>query len=729
MNERRKKVKKRFCLALILVLIVALIPATAAPPVTAGGGLSGAIFTTTVNGSRVNANIYETKEDVYLDGGPGPNAPQGAAGLPDGDYYFQVTDPPGKVLLSVDQISSRKIRIENGIIVQVYPAPTQIKYKGKWYGTHLTGTDVDHSALTVQLMPYEDTPNPGGVYKVWITPVSKYSPGSGSFGFIPAWSKTDNFKVKKGKPFTPPILIVKKFHDSNADRIWNVGEEEITGWPIDISDPLTVTNTYYTRVSIQAMPDGTWTVTEATPSDWLQTSIFVDGVAKPLSPTVQVVVAGLSGEVHTVVFGNIQLGNVVVYKWDDSNADGTWNKGELAIQDWKVVLTGTAINGSPVGPLQGTTDASGSYTWSNLLPGNYTVSEVMPSSGDWLATTPTSYNITLSEGGLVNRSFGNIQLGDISAWKWYDRNENGVWNTGEPAISGWLIKLDGLTVNGQEVHLTDYTGANGHLTFDGLLPGNYIISEVMPTGSWTASTPTSYQIVLAENGSMCRQFGNFCYVEGAANFDTKGYWHNKNGLSETTPADLTYLNSLLPWQSPSSYFENGDEPINGYFQDGTPVAAVNGEWGDEIAPAGSALAEQSHFLVDSNAGGDPREQLAEQLDAFIMNALHRLDSVDAVIQLPDSSWMSAADLIAEAIQVWTSGTGSEMTAMQELLNSLNESDAVPYRYVCYNPCPVVYPPQDKEDSRFSQVRIKGLRFFVKRMKPRSLFFLSYLINQ
>ena len=668
--------KKRFCLALILVLIVALIPATAAPPVTAGGGLSGAIFTTTVNGSRVNANIYETKEDVYLDGGPGPNAPQGAAGLPDGDYYFQVTDPPGKVLLSVDQISSRKIRIENGIIVQVYPAPTQIKYKGKWYGTHLTGTDVDHSALTVQLMPYEDTPNPGGVYKVWITPVSKYSPGSGSFGFIPAWSKTDNFKVKKGKPFTPPILIVKKFHDSNADRIWNVGEEEITGWPIDISDPLTVTNTYYTRVSIQAMPDGTWTVTEATPSDWLQTSIFVDGVAKPLSPTVQVVVAGLSGEVHTVVFGNIQLGNVVVYKWDDSNADGTWNKGELAIQDWKVVLTGTAINGSPVGPLQGTTDASGSYTWSNLLPGNYTVSEVMPSSGDWLATTPTSYNITLSEGGLVNRSFGNIQLGDISAWKWYDRNENGVWNTGEPAISGWLIKLDGLTVNGQEVHLTDYTGANGHLTFDGLLPGNYIISEVMPTGSWTASTPTSYQIVLAENGSMCRQFGNFCYVEGAAGFKTKGFWHNQ-GLDLIDSGDITHVNGLAPYSSDTEYW---DGPFDGVWTPLNPGTYFGtGAW-----------AEISDFLTSPVSVSPARFQLAQQLLAFIFNARHYLPS-NVTIQLPDSSWMSAADLIAEAIQVWASGTGSERTAMQELLNSLNESDAVPYRYVCYNPCPVVYP--------------------------------------
>ena len=44
--------------------------------------LSGAIFTTLVDGARVNANLYEAKEDVYLDGGPPQNAPASAAGLP-----------------------------------------------------------------------------------------------------------------------------------------------------------------------------------------------------------------------------------------------------------------------------------------------------------------------------------------------------------------------------------------------------------------------------------------------------------------------------------------------------------------------------------------------------------------------------------------------------------------------------------------------------------------------
>ena len=47
--------------------------------------VTGAIFTTLVDGSSGNHNIYNAKQDVYLNGGPNsPNAPCTAAGLPDG---------------------------------------------------------------------------------------------------------------------------------------------------------------------------------------------------------------------------------------------------------------------------------------------------------------------------------------------------------------------------------------------------------------------------------------------------------------------------------------------------------------------------------------------------------------------------------------------------------------------------------------------------------------------
>src|SRR5713226_287693 len=98
------------------------IPTLAAALLLAGvpsltAGLTGAIFTTNSNGSAVNANQYDSPCSVYLDGGPGLHAPATAAGLPDGDYYFQVTDPSGKQLLSTDVVSNRRFRVTNGVIV------------------------------------------------------------------------------------------------------------------------------------------------------------------------------------------------------------------------------------------------------------------------------------------------------------------------------------------------------------------------------------------------------------------------------------------------------------------------------------------------------------------------------------------------------------------------------------------------------------------------------------
>lgn len=543
------------------------------------GPLPGAAFTTNVNGDRVDQNIYLDKADVYGDGGPGSNAPSTAAGLPEGDYYFMVTDPPGQTLLSVDPITSRKFHVNAaGVIDYVYPALVLTKYQGKWYGTHLTGVDTDHSelgAITVQLMPYSDTPNMGGVYKWWVTPVAYFTPGQGKFGFLPAWSKTDNFKVKKGKPYVPPVINILKFDDKNANGIWDAGEPELN-WQVDVTDPLAVTNTVWTPATVMAVPSGIWTTTEATPTGWAQTCVYVDNVKQTLSATTTVNVVGTSGETHTIVYGNIQLGKIYALKYYDKSGDGVRQANEPLI-NWPVWADGYGIDGNHY-LTSGNTGTTG-ICW-YVMPGDYTVGEFVPNDGKWFPTTPTSYSVTVEEGGQVCVEFGNVKV---------------------------------------------------------------------------------------------------CH----AAFDTKGYCHNKNGLAETTLADLAYLNSLLPWQAPSSYFGAGDEPINGLFANGTPVPAAKGDWGEVIAPAGSPWAEQSAFLIDPNTNGDPREQLAEQLDAFIMNVLHRLGGTGTAFYLPGTGWVVAGDLIDDAVDVWATGTADERHAMEALLDALNNSGDV--TYICPDP--------------------------------------------
>ena len=210
---------------------------------------TGAIFTTVADGTEVNYNQYANKLDVYLDGGPGPGAPATAAGLDDGTYVFQVTDPSGKTLLSEDNAACRQFVVQGGIITQVVASGC----------AHLTGIDVDHSALTVQLMPFADTPNHGGVYKVWAVKLQDYLSGCvalgvpngldvvdcgrapGNFhGFLPSDSKTDNFKVKAG-----PVreIDTRFFNDSNGNGNKDGGENWIDGLQIKWIDPLLASNT------------------------------------------------------------------------------------------------------------------------------------------------------------------------------------------------------------------------------------------------------------------------------------------------------------------------------------------------------------------------------------------------------------------------------------------------------------------------------------------------------
>jgi len=201
---------------------------------------SGAIFTTLADGSEVNVNQFPSKEDVYLDGGPGIGAPPTAAGLDDGTYVFQVTDPPGKVLLSTDPAHCRRFTVSGGVISGVVPDACQ----------HLTGFDVDHGATTVQLMPYDDTPNPGGVYKVWVVRVEDFLAGcaelgqndglnvvdcgraaGNAHGFVPGHTKTDNFKVRE-----VPIREIDTFFLD-----WSTGEH-LSGFQVQWTDPLGASN-------------------------------------------------------------------------------------------------------------------------------------------------------------------------------------------------------------------------------------------------------------------------------------------------------------------------------------------------------------------------------------------------------------------------------------------------------------------------------------------------------
>jgi hypothetical protein len=243
--------------ALVATAIVAL-PALAAP-------LPGAIFTTNVGCDGTNINIYTDKGHVYLDGGP---TRLGAAGLPDGSYYVQVTDPSGATVLG--QSLGADVSVSGGEFLECYQL-----------------SDILYSATSgFTAKGYDDTPNGGGEYKVWVSTVST---------FINDSTKTDNFKVK-AEVNNPAKLTVNKFYDANADGINNTGDQAIPGWQMKIQDGMTLIK--YTPIDVFVDPD-TYTVTESTPleSNWKSTTP---------NPVTGVQVG--PGETKSVEFGNVCVG-------------------------------------------------------------------------------------------------------------------------------------------------------------------------------------------------------------------------------------------------------------------------------------------------------------------------------------------------------------------------------------------------------------------------------------
>jgi hypothetical protein len=228
--------------------------------------LPGAVFTTDSTCTGVDLNIYGSKDDVYINGGP---SHPGAAGLPDGAYCVQVTSPDGTVL---GVSAPGAVTVSGGEFASCYQL-----------SAILTKTSDGTPG-------YDDTNNPGGEYKVWVSTDCTFTNNS---------TKTDNFKVRTGGggPGQTATLCVTKFYDANTNGVQDPGEPDIAGWLFNVFADDNLQLTKETPRCLVVDP-GTFTVTEGTPIelDWVHTT-----------PT-SVDVTLAAGDTKTVTFGNVCLG-------------------------------------------------------------------------------------------------------------------------------------------------------------------------------------------------------------------------------------------------------------------------------------------------------------------------------------------------------------------------------------------------------------------------------------
>jgi uncharacterized repeat protein (TIGR01451 family) len=196
--------------------------------------------------------------------------------------------------------------------------------------------------------------------------------------------------------------------------------------------------------------------------------------------------------------------------WHDLNADGVQDPGEPGIAGVQVELLDKnaqpidSDSGTPgVQPTTATTDASGSYSFANLAPGQYivqfgatpgyaNVSQKNAAAGtaetdsDADSATRRTATITLpSSTSDLSWDLGVYNLASLGDRVWLDTNVDGIQDAGETSNPGGI--LQGITVElwrpgGSAPGLTTTTDAGGNYGFASLTPGDYYLVFKAPAG-------------------------------------------------------------------------------------------------------------------------------------------------------------------------------------------------------------------------------------------------------
>ncbi|MCB8925923.1 MAG: DUF11 domain-containing protein [Ardenticatenaceae bacterium] len=200
------------------------------------------------------------------------------------------------------------------------------------------------------------------------------------------------------------------------------------------------------------------------------------------------------------VLQNASVGDFV---WLDLNGNGLQDGGEPGLANVTVNLY--TSGGSFVSATS--TDSSGAYAFTNLVPGSYYVEFVLPSgyaftyANQGADTVDSDANVTTGQTAVFTLTAGEnettwdaglFQIMRLGNRIWFDINNNGVLDSGEQGVPNVLVELlDGSAnlvlspLDGQP--LTAVTDATGRYLFESIPPGEYIVRVAASNFmSWTA---------------------------------------------------------------------------------------------------------------------------------------------------------------------------------------------------------------------------------------------------
>lgn len=180
------------------------------------------------------------------------------------------------------------------------------------------------------------------------------------------------------------------------------------------------------------------------------------------------------------------------------------------LEDWRFVLyneLGEQVDEYVTGP-------NGRYEFTIKEPGTYDIYEDIKDG--WTLVSPIvdnplgpgeqlGYTIEATTGAEISgKDFYNFKWFTLYGVKFFDANQNGEHDQGEPLLDGWEITLE---FNGETI--TDITDSNGYYSFLIQHPGDYTVSEETRL-YWIKTTPEEgmYQFTAVSGQDVEVDFGN-----------------------------------------------------------------------------------------------------------------------------------------------------------------------------------------------------------------------------
>ena len=205
-----------------------------------------------------------------------------------------------------------------------------------------------------------------------------------------------------------------------------------------------------------------------------------------------------SGEEMYALVGVAQAATISGTVFEDADYNGRLNGKEKKISG----LIVQAVDASGTIVADAVTDKNGKYTLKGIMPGSYIVqvqrkagygfTRLRPNEkdGSYVTVLEGKFGVTAPITVAMGETISGVNAGmlpssTVSGSFFHDTNDNGLWDADELGMMGAEVRL--LSEDG-EIDLYRTPAEDGSFFFDGVMPGKYTLSYLLPEHTEMAKT-------------------------------------------------------------------------------------------------------------------------------------------------------------------------------------------------------------------------------------------------